>query len=63
MMLENNGHIHIDSLRAGADNTLGSFFFKNIILLSFSASFPPLNDTNSFLLSKARANKFDLAIK
>ena len=42
---ENNGHVHVYSPGAGADNPLGSIFFKNINLLlikPFAASFPHL---------------------
>ena len=45
--VKNNGHIHVYSPGAGADNPLGSKIFINSIIqsiYSFAASFSPLNN-------------------
>ena len=66
-MFENNGYAQVYSPGAGADNPLlGSNFFINSIIqsiLSFAASFPPLNDCNSFPHLNVQATQFALAEK
>ena len=58
--LENVGHIHVYSPRAGADNPIGVNYFSLTHLFSqFSPS--PLNDCNSFPIQAYRQPNLTLS--
>ena len=67
-MFENNGHIHLYSPGAGADNPRGQFILNIIFLLiwSFAVSLSHILNyfvTGFFFHSNAQATKFYLALE